>query len=185
MAGVQATSLMVGPGNLYVAAFGTDDSLVVAGAAPSWTGWTYMGATDDGINLTVAKSYANHKVDQVADWVASTITERSAQIEVNLAEPTLANLQLALNGGTTASTANWDSYTPDNDLVATQETYHAVGVEGITLGGKKTVLIIRKVLNVADVKFAYKKDAKTMFACSWAGHYVSNTTAPFIQYIAH
>jgi hypothetical protein len=185
---IQAVNLMVGPGRLWYKPFDEsfDPATIVAAAAPSFSSFTDIGATDDGLNITVAKSYTNHTVDQTADWVASTITERSTRVEVNLAEPTLANLSLALNGGTTASVnASWDSYEPNTDLISTQEEYITLAIEGVTLGGKKSVLVINKALNVDDTAFSYKKDTKTMFGCNWGGHYVSEDVAPFIQYIQH
>jgi hypothetical protein len=182
---IQAVNLMVGPGRLYYKPFDLtwDPATLIASAEPTFTGLTDIGATDDGINITVAKKYTNHVVDQTADWVASTITERSARAEVNLAEPTLTNLSLALNGGTTASVnPSWDKYEPNTDLVATQESYTTLVVLSNTLGGKKRLLVLNKTLNVDDVAFSYKKDAKTMFGCSWGSHYVSDTVAPFIVY---
>jgi hypothetical protein len=182
---IQAVNLMVGPGQLFHKPFDEswDPVAIISGGSPDFSLFTDTGATDDGINITIAKSYTNHTVDQVADWVASTITERSSKAEVNLAEPTHENLQLALNGGTTASVnPSWDKYEPNTDLIATQEEYTTLAVLGNTLGGKKRVLVIPKALNIDDVAFAYKKDAKTMFACSWGGHYVSEMLPPFIVY---
>lgn len=180
--GVSTTQMMVGPGRLRKAPVGTDDALIIAGAVPDFTGWSDVGATDDGINMTIAKSYANHTVDQSPDWVASTITERHVQIEINLVEQTLDNLKLSLNGGVITTGANWDTYTPDTDLISTQEQYTAFTVEGVTLAGKKRIIAVRRALNVDNVGFSYKKDAKTMFACSWAGHFVSDAIAPFVVY---
>lgn len=182
---VDTTKLMVGAGDFYTFPVGYDDSLIIATASPTLTGLTYMGATDGGVNLTVAKSYANHTVDQTADWVASTITERSARVETNLAEVTHQNLALALNGGTTASTVSWDTYTPVTDLIVSPETYVGLAVVGNTFAGKKRIVVIRKALNIADVAFAFQKDAKTMYGVSWAGHYVSQSLAPFVVYTQH
>lgn len=181
---VTSANLMVGPGRLRWAPVGTDDSLIVAAPTPTWTGWNDVGMTDGGLAMSIAKNYATHSVDQAADWVASTITERHFVIQTSLAESgKIANLSLVNNGGVTASpNASWQKYEPNTDLIATQETYIAVAVEGNTLGGKKAIVVVRKVLNVESIAFDFKKDGKTMFGLSFAGHYVSDTTPPFAMY---
>lgn len=184
MAGITSAKLMVGPGKLRWAPVGTDDSQIIATAQPNWAGWQDVGMTDGGLGMSVAKNYANHTVDQTPDWVASTITERHFTINTSVVEAgDLAKLALVNNGGVTASpNASWNSYEPITDLIATQETYIAVAAEGNTLDGKKAIIVVRKVLNVDSIAFDMKKDAKTMYGLSFAGHFVSDTVAPFIMY---
>jgi hypothetical protein len=181
---ITTSVMMVGPGRVRTAPFGTDDSLIVAAYTPSWTSWTDLGSTDGGVNMSIAKNYANHTIDQTADWVASTITDRHVTLQTNVVESgDLAKLSLVNNGGVTASTnPSWTSYAPNTDLISTQETYIAVAVEGITLGGKKRIIVARKVLNVSSIAFDFKKDGKTMLGLSFAGHFVSDALAPFIVY---
>lgn len=181
---VDTTKMMVGPGKMRYAPVGTSDATVVATGLPVWTSWTDVGATDGGVQMSIAKDYANHTVDQVADWVASSITERHVTLQTNVVESAnLAKLSLVNNGGVSASVnASWDKYEPNVDLIATQETYIAVAVEGKTLAGKSCIIVARRVLNVDSVSWEFKKDGKTMYSLSFAGHYVDDTTAPFIVY---
>lgn len=181
---ITTAQMMVGPGRVRYAPVGTDDSLIVAAYTPSWTSWSDIGSTDGGVNMSIAKNYANHTIDQTPDWVASTITERHTTLQTNVVESgDLAKLSLVNNGGVTASTnPSWTSYAPNTDLISTQETYIAVAVEGITLAGKKRIIVIRKVLNVDSISFDFKKDGKTMLSLSLAGHFVTDALAPFIVY---
>lgn len=183
--GIVSGDIMVGPGKIYTAPVGTDDSLVIATSVPSYTGWTYAGLTDGGVDFSIEKTYANHTVDQSPDWVASTITERHALAATNLVTTTLANLQLGLNSGTVTTGANWDTYTPITDLIATQETYTALLIVGNTLAGKIRMLGVRRCLSVDKLSMPFKKDSKTMYSVSWAGHFVSDTVAPFVVYTQH
>lgn len=185
MALVNTSKMMIGPGKLRWAPVGTDDSLVIAAYTPSWTSWTDVGSTDGGVQMSIAKDYTNHTVDQVADWVASTINERHVTVQTNVVESgDLAAISLVNNGGTTTLSFNpsWDKYEPTVDLVATQETYIAVALEGKALDGKKMIIVARRVLNVDSIAFEFKKDGKTMLALNFAGHYVSDTVAPFVVY---
>lgn len=181
---ISTAQMMVGPGRVRYAPVGTDDALIVAAYTPSWTNWTDIGSTDGGVNMSIAKSYANHTIDQTAFWVASTITEEHVTLQTNIVESgDLAKLSLVNNGGVTASTnPSWTSYAPNTDLISTQETYISVAVEGITLAGKKRIIVARKVLNVDSIAFDFKKDSKTMLGLSFAGHFVSDALAPFIVY---
>lgn len=182
---ITVASMMVGPGRMRWAPVGTDDSLIIAGNTASWTGWTDVGSTDGGIQLAIAKDYANHEIDQTPDWVASTITSRHMTVQTSLVETgDLAKLSLVNNGGVIASTnPSWTSYSPNTDLISTQETYIAIAVEGKRLDGKPVIEVIRRVLNVDSVAFDFKKDAKTMYGLSFAGHFVSDALAPFITYV--
>jgi hypothetical protein len=185
MALVNTADMMIGPGKLRYAPVGTDDALIVATYTPNWTSWTEVGATDGGVQMSIAKDYANHSIDQVADWVASTITERHTTVQTSVVEAgNLAKLALVNNGGTTTPSFNpsWAKYEPTTDLIVTQETYISVALEGVTLAGKKRIIVARRVLNVDSVSWEHKKDGKTMYGLSFAGHYVSDTVAPFVVY---
>lgn len=182
---VNTSQMMVGPGRLRWAPVGTDDTQVVAAYTPNWTGWTDVGSTDGGVKMSIAKNYANHTVDQVADWVASSITERHVTVQTSVVESgDLSKISLLNNGGTTTPSFNpsWDKYEPVVDLIATQETYIMLGLEGKALDGKRAIIVARRVLNVDSIAFEFKKDGKTMLGLSFAGHYVNDTTPPFVFY---
>ena len=108
---VNTAQMMVGPGKLRWATVGIDDTLIVAAYTPSWTNWNDVGSTDGGVKMSIAKSYANHTVDQVADWVASSITERhvTAQTDVAINKLIVGKLLAAKEnsgGGLEADLAN-------------------------------------------------------------------------------
>jgi hypothetical protein len=183
---VNTANIAVGAGKLRTAPVGTDDLDIVLAANADFTDWDDTGPTDDGINVTIAKSYANHSVDQAVDWVASTPTDRNTALEVNLVDMTHGNLKLSLNGGTETlgvGTAQWwDKFEPETDLIETPEDYIATSIESKTLAKVPRIVVIRRALNVDNIAFSYKKDAKTMLACNWAGHFVSDSIPPFAVY---
>jgi len=182
---VTTTNIIVGPADLYAAPF--DDS-VVEPVDPSEAldpGWIDLGGTDDGVSLTVSQSWESHMCDQVADYIASSLTERNAKVSTNLVESTLENLQVVLNGGTItdvaagAGTAGTSTYDPVVDLVANDPTYYSILVRGKAPNGFQRVFIIRRVLSLDDVEFSYTKAGKSMWSVTWTGHYVSQSIAPF------
>lgn len=189
--GIVAGDLMVGACKLYTKATIVDpatDELPVlgTGGVPDFSTWDYQGLTDGGVQAAIQKSYANHTVDQSPDWVASTITERHPSVSTNLAVATLDKLKLANNGGaitTGVGTGSlWDKWEPEIDVIENPETYIAIALYGRKLGGKKMIAVVRRSLSVDNTEFAFVKDAKTMFSCSWAGHFVADTVAPMAVY---
>jgi len=182
---VTTTNLIAGPGTLYTAAFGAaEPDSVDVGTAPATPTWTDVGATQGGVKLTIDQSYFDLEVDQLVDVPERRITKRDTMLETSLAEPTLDNLSMALNGGTVTSSATYDEYDPDDGNSATQPDYVAVIFDGYaprTAAGVTNVrrVLVRKVLSTAGVGAEYKKDGQTLFPVKLSAHYVSASVKPF------
>lgn len=177
---VTATNLVQGPATLYSGAFGaTEPADTAVNTTPPASSWTDVGGTQDGLKLTVDQSYTELEVDQVVDRVGSRLTKRDFMVETSMAEPTLTNLSLALNGGTSASGAGYASFEPSFASSATQPTYKALLFDGWAPGGAFTRRgIVRKALSVDAVEIGYTKDKQTLFGVKFAAHYVSASIAP-------
>jgi hypothetical protein len=177
---VLATNLVQGPATLYSGAFGAAEPLDTAvNTTPAASSWTDVGGTQDGVKLTIDQSYTELEVDQVVDRVGSRLTKRDFTVETSMAEPTLANLSLSLNGGTSASGAGYASFEPSFASSATQPTYKALLFDGWAPGGTFTRrVIVRKALSTDAVEIAYTKDKQTLYGVKFSGHYVSASIAP-------
>lgn len=177
---VTATNLCQGPATLYTGAFGaTEPADSAVNTSPPSSSWTDVGGTQDGLKFTIDQSYAELEVDQIVDRVGSRLTKRNFMVETSMAEPTLDNLSLAMNGGTSASGAGYSSFEPSFASSATQPTYKALLFDGWAPGGAYTRrVIVRKALSVDAVETSYTKDKQTLFSVKWAAHYVSASTAP-------
>lgn len=171
---VTTTNLIQGPATLWVGIFGVAEPLisVVPGA-----GWADVGATQDGVSVSVELSFSELEADQIVDVAGQRITKRVTKMTTNLAEPTLANWALALNE--LASTIATNKYTPTNGLAAFTPPYAALLLEGIAPGGFKRRVIVRKALQVGNAESSYKKDGQTLIPVEFMGHYVSAAIAPF------
>lgn len=177
---IDTTNLIAGPGTLWSGAFGasepTDASINDAYAGSAFTDF---GATQDGVTLDIAQEFFVLEVDQVVDIPGRRLTARDLQVKSNLAEPTLANLAIALNGGTVAASASYSTFEPSDDNAATQPTYRAVMFEGWAPRGYRRRFIARKVLSIETVGVPYKKDGQTLFPVAFGCHYVSPSIKPF------
>jgi hypothetical protein len=177
---VTVANIIAGPATIYGGAYGTTEPIdTLVNAAPS-TGWTDLGGTNGGVNLTVNQDFLVLEVDQVVDTIGRRLTKRELQVKTNLAEGTLANVQLALlNGGTISTGANYSAYDPANDNSATQPAYTAFILDGYAPSGFRRRFVLRKVLSVDNVGMEYKKDGQLFVPVTLAAHYVSSSIRPF------
>jgi len=170
---VTSSNLIQGPATLFVGAFGVAEPATIA-TAPG-EGWTNLGGTRDGVELTIAKEYAVLSVDQIVDEIGRTVTSRMVSITTTLAEATLANLARAINE--TAPTSG--VFTPDTNAAAFTPPYQAIILDGLAPGGFRRRVIVRKVLSTDSVGMAYQKDGMTVIPVTLMGHWVSTSVAPF------
>lgn len=177
---VTVTSLIQGPATLYSGLFGaTEPTDTAVNTTPAASSWTDLGGTQDGVKLSVDQTYSELEVDQITVRVGSRLTKVDFTIETSLAEATLENLSLTLNGGTAASGSGWKSYDPNVTSSATQPNYFAVIMDGYAPQQFRRRVIGRKMLNIDSSELAYTKDKQTLLPAKFAGHYVSNSITPF------
>lgn len=180
---VTIAEIIVGPANVYRKLY-TDAAIEPATpvtAMPS--GWSDMGATSDGVNMTIAQSFEQITADQVVDVLMSVPNERSLNVETNLMQATLEAFKAVNNGGTITSGfsgTGFRQYEPITDLVNSDVEYAAICIRGKGPNGKLRDLIVRRVLTTDDVEFSYVKAGSLMLGTSWTGHYVSPSIAPFV-----
>lgn len=176
---VTASNLVLGPANLYFGVVGAVEP-TDALAVPASGIWTPVGATQNGVSLTVKQAWTQLDVDQIVDIPESRIKSRSLVIATDLAELTLANLTLALNGGTTATAAQTATYTPDSGNSANTPKYSALLIDGIAPNGKTRRIIVRKALSTKDVAFKYEASKQSVYGVEFTAHWVSAGTTPFV-----
>lgn len=177
---VTTTNLIQGPGTLYYGDFGaTEPADSAVNTTPQASAWSDLGGTQDGVTLNVDQTYSELEVDQIVTRVGSRMTKLDFSVETSLAEATLENLSIVLNGGTSASGSGWKSYEPNVGSSATQPNYFAVILDGYAPEQKRRRFIGRKMLNTDSTKLAYTKDKQTLIPVKFTGHFVDSVTAPF------
>lgn len=179
-----ATNLLMGAGVLYQGMFGATEPLDTAiNLTPAASAWTDMGATDGGLKFAIDQKFSTLSCDQLIDDVGSRLTSRGVMFDTNLAEPTLANLTLAVNGGTSATGANYASLDALNTTAASQVPYFAAILDGFAPGpanaNYRRRVLLRKCVNVSKVESSFSKDKQTFIPVSFKSHYVSPSITPF------
>jgi hypothetical protein len=178
---VTTSNLVMGPATIYFGAFGaTEPDPTNINTTPAASAWTDLGGTMDGAEWSISQTYTDLQVDQLVDKVGARLTGRDVQLTTNLAEITLSNLAFILNDGTTASGANYKTYTPNFATSATQPTYHALLMDGFGPNQERRRVIMRRCLSTKGTKIPYSKSKQTMTPVTWDAYYVSNSIASFV-----
>jgi len=182
---VTVTNLILGPGTLYTANFGAVEPLDSAvNLSPPSSSWTDVGGTLNGITLSIDQTYTELMVDQLVDSIGRRLTKREFLLSTQLAEPTLNNLSIALNGSTqtsgsiTSGGGTYQTLEPLYATSATQPTYIALCLDGYAPNSFRRRAIMRRTLSTAKVDTAMDKTKQTVFTVSFNGHYVSSAIAP-------
>lgn len=179
---VTTGNLVIGSANIYVAPTGTTEAgltTVSSLSAPVTAApWRDLGAIVDGVTITVSQDFTQLAADQIIDTVESRVTGRTVTVQANLGELTLANLQTALNGGTTSTGTGTSTYNSAS-ATNTAPAYQALIIDGVAPSGKARRIIVRKALSTDNVEFAYKKDEQSVYTVTFTAHYVDANTSMF------
>jgi hypothetical protein len=183
---IVGTNAIAGPADIYTGLFGaTEPADSTVNTSPPASSWTFAGGTLGGATINFNQAFFTLRMDQTPYPIGNRPTEITPQIVVEIAEPTLANLKIALiNNGTVTPSASYSTYDPPNDVTVYQPTYLAMILHGWAPSSsagvtKRRMLIARKVLSTANIGVPYKRDAQTVFPVTFTSHYVSGSIKPF------
>lgn len=109
--GRDKTAVKLGPGLLYIGALGTTEPTTLTGALNA--AFVELGYTEEGHQTTIETTRERIYVAEELDPIRSVKTNRTVTVEMQLAQITARNLQIALNGGTISSpTGGYVTFTP-------------------------------------------------------------------------
>jgi hypothetical protein len=103
---------------------------------------------------------------------------RKVTVTTKVAEATLDNLQILMNGGTAGSGSGYESLTFAVTGAGERPTYYALILDGYGPGGDRRRAIVRKVVQTEAIKMENKKDDPQVFELSMLAHYVSASVEP-------
>ena len=176
-------NVAMGPGTLYVADFGaTEPAETAVGIAstPSDVDWTDVGGTLGGLSLTLDQEIKDLEMDQIVMPVAGRVTKQMVTFKAKLAEVTLNNLVLAMNGGTLSTGSGYEKYVPELTDSGSEPDYKAVIFDGYGAAGLRRRVIIRKCLSTEPVEVESSKDGQQVYAVGFKGYYVSSVLDPYV-----
>jgi hypothetical protein len=138
---IDTTKLVKGAGRLMAAAstqampltigeiIKTDPA--VGTAYDAQTGWSELGATREGIQVTINNTETGYDVDQIAGAIGTAPDTWSGALTTRLAERTLEHLQIAWEGGVITTTTITASV-PNNVVAGTERRMGFAGATSYT-----------------------------------------------------
>jgi len=159
-----AANVLYGVGVLFTAPVGTavpsDQNL---GVGSSWVtgGWSYIGATEQGLSVTFNPTTTTIRVEEQLTPVAVIVDQVTMEITTSLSEETLSNVALTYgNAGVIAVTAPGASQPGKSTLtLSTSFSSLAAAVVGKNQLGFARVLSIPIVQSAGSVKTDYRRSA--------------------------
>jgi hypothetical protein len=161
-----SSNVLYGIGVLFTAPVGTavvSDQNLGVGSAWVSGGWSYVGATEQGVSLTFNPTTTDIRIEESQTPVAALVDQVNMQITTTLAEETLNNINLAYGqSGTVAVTAAGASQPGKSVLtLSTNFTSLAAVIIGKNQLGFARVLSVPTVMSAGSVKTDYRRAANS------------------------
>jgi hypothetical protein len=164
--GQNTQNVLFGVGYLWTSPYNTAlPADVNLGDSSQWliSGWSYVGATDQGVTLTFNPSMSNLQIEEQVTPIASLVSTATYQVTLSMAEETLNNINLAYgNAGTqTLTAANAGSNQPAKTVLNLSSTFQnlACAVVGSNQEGYARVFYVPKVNSAGQVQTAFRRAA--------------------------
>jgi hypothetical protein len=159
---LNANSLTMGAGYLYVASIGTTEPVDLS----AWpAGWVKLGYTSDGSTQNTDVSYEEIIVAEEYDPLLLEPSKRKVTVDFDLAEMTASNLQRVHNGGTITVGGSAIIFDPPAINGATELNRIMLGWDSFH-GDER--YIFRKCLQMKSVSVDRKKAPKyALLTCSY------------------
>jgi hypothetical protein len=133
------------------------------GVSSSWTGggWSYVGATDQGVSLNWNPSTVDIRIEEQPTPVQTLVDSATIQVSFDLSEETLTGINLAYgNAGTIAVTAAGAGQPGKSVLtLSTNFAQMALAVVGKNQLGYARVLSVPTVMSAGTVSTSYRRAA--------------------------
>lgn len=100
---VTTTNVIIGVAWLYTGAADVTEPALAPGTGGALSSLTQIGATEEGVALSLERDVTPHYVEEQSVQVFSTAGTSTFSISGQMAESTLANWKLGVGGGTIAS----------------------------------------------------------------------------------
>jgi len=159
---IVTTNVLVGIARIYTAPSGTAAVADTIVAGDAWgSPWTYIGATEEGLELAFGTTTSDIRVEEQATPVITVTTEVNVELRFALSEDTVESMKLAYGaGGTIATIATGTGIAAKKRLTLSSSlTRLTAGFEGVNAAGFPRRVYVPAVLSVGDVATQYRRAA--------------------------
>lgn len=175
-AGGTNANVILGPGRIYMAALGTAEPASASATLPS-ANWIALGYTEDGTDMTIERTNDKIMVAEELYPVRVVNSETTVQLKTRLAEPTLANLNAALGGGSAGSNTATSLQIPTS-LTGIMLIHDS---EESPISATNRRILFREVYPTGAIAINFKKSPdKTLLDVTWDCVLPSSQTSPIL-----
>lgn len=187
---VTATSVLAGPGAMYIGTLDASGQVVgepaasAVNTAPAASAWSDVGGTSGGVTVITNQSFFVMRVDQIPDPLGRRLIERDVLIRTSMAEGTLINLARALNVAESAITAaaGYRKFELPFGQAAMFPVERCILMDGwAPVSGnqaRRRRVIARRVVSIENVESGYVKDGLFLIPVTFGAMYVNSTVSP-------
>jgi hypothetical protein len=156
------TQVLYGVGYLFTAPFGTalpaDKDL---GDSTQWSAWTYVGATDQGVQNAFTPNMSNIQIEETPIPTASLVSTATFQITSTLSEETLSNVNLAYGGGGSITNTSAGAGQPAKQVLKLSTNFAtlAAAMLGTNEFGYPRVYYVPKINSAGTVTTNFRRAA--------------------------
>jgi hypothetical protein len=155
------SAVLVGYARAYTAPAGTAmpaDTVAFDGTWP--VGWTYIGATEEGVTQTIGTDTATIAIEEQSIPVLTVVNAKTFTLAFSLSEDTLESIKLAAGGGNIVTTAAATGVIGKKVLTLSDTLDQlAVGFEAINKQGFFRRVYVPSVLSTGTVGTPYRRAA--------------------------
>jgi hypothetical protein len=124
------------------------------------TGWTAVGATDQGWSYSVDKSTQTINIEEQSTPIATTISSQTVTVAGALSEDITKTLTLALNATSATTAASVGTQTGYDKITMTDDViYYALGLVTVNKFGFGRLIYLPKVTQLSNPNVAFRRAA--------------------------
>jgi hypothetical protein len=157
-----SSQVLFGNGYLWTAPFATAlPADIDLGDLTKWIGWTYVGGTDQGVQIQFSPNMNEINIEETPIPIASLVQTATFQISASLSEETLVNINLAYGGGGSIATQAQATGVPGKKTLTLSSNFATLACAILAKNdlGFPRVFYVPKIMSAGQVQTNFRRAA--------------------------
>jgi hypothetical protein len=157
-----SSQVLFGNGYLWTAPFATAlPADIDLGDLTKWIGWTYVGGTDQGVQIQFSPNMNEINIEETPIPIASLVQTATFQISAALSEETLNNINLAYGGGGSIATQAQATGVPGKKTLTLSSNFATLACAILAKNdlGFPRVFYVPKIMSAGQVQTNFRRAA--------------------------
>jgi hypothetical protein len=157
-----SSQVLFGNGYLWTAPFATAlPADIDLGDLTKWVGWTYVGATDQGVQIQFSPNMNEINIEETPIPIASLVQTATFQISAALSEESLVNINLAYGGGGSIATQAQATGVPGKKTLTLSSNFATLACAILAKNdlGFPRVFYVPKIMSAGQVQTNFRRAA--------------------------